>query len=136
MCKFIHSTGTVIIVGFEVPYRTHTGGELRKANVGQQVTLAGWVNRRRDHGGLIFLDMRDRYGMTQVICDPERSPEAHRIASEVRSEYVVQVSGTVVKRLEGTENPHLSTGEIEIAAQKIEILNAARTTPFPISDAI
>jgi len=123
-------------VGFEVHYRTHTCGELTKANVGQQVTLAGWVNRRRDHGGLIFLDMRDRYGMTQVICDPERSPEAHRIASEVRSEYVVQVSGTVVKRLEGTENPHLSTGEIEIAAQKIEILNAARTTPFPISDAI
>ena len=123
-------------MGFEVHYRTHTCGELTKANVGQQVTLAGWVNRRRDHGGLIFLDMRDRYGMTQVICDPERSPEAHRIASEVRSEYVVQVSGTVVKRLEGTENPHLSTGEIEIAAQKIEILNAARTTPFPISDAI
>jgi aspartyl-tRNA synthetase len=104
--------------------------------VGQQVTLAGWINRRRDHGGLIFLDIRDRYGMTQVICDPERSPEAHRIASELRSEYVVQVHGKVVSRLAGTENPHLSTGEIEITAEQILTLNSARTTPFPISDAI
>jgi aspartyl-tRNA synthetase len=104
--------------------------------VGQQVTLAGWINRRRDHGGLIFLDIRDRYGMTQVICDPERSLEAHRIASELRSEYVVQVHGKVVSRLAGTENPHLSTGEIEITAEQILTLNFARTTPFPISDAI
>src|SRR5579883_50583 len=73
-------------------------------------------------------------GITQVICDPERSPEAHRAASEVRSEYVVQVRGTVVNRLPGTENPHLSTGEIEIAAEEILTLNPARTTPFPISD--
>jgi aspartyl-tRNA synthetase len=123
-------------VGFEVHYRTHTCGELNKTNIGQQVTLAGWVNRRRDHGGLIFLDIRDRYGMTQVICDPERNAEAHRIASEVRSEYVVQVSGTVVQRLAGTENPNLSTGEIEIAAEQILTLSPARTTPFPISDAI
>jgi aspartyl-tRNA synthetase len=123
-------------VGFEVHYRTHTCGELNKTNIGQQVTLAGWVNRRRDHGGLIFLDIRDRYGMTQVICDPERNAEAHRIASEVRSEYVVQVSGTVVQRLAGTKNPNLSTGEIEIAAEQILTLSPARTTPFPISDAI
>ena len=86
-------------MSLEVAYRTHTCGELNSSNVGQQVTLAGWVNRRRDHGGLIFLDVRDRYGLTQVICDPERSPEAHRIASEVRSEYVIQVHGTVVHRL-------------------------------------
>lgn len=123
-------------MGFEVSYRTHTCGDLHKEHVGQQVTLAGWVNRRRDHGGLIFLDIRDRYGMTQVICDPERSPEAHRIASELRSEYVVQVKGQVVKRLAGTENAHLSTGEIEIAAEQIIALNPARTTPFPINDAI
>ena len=103
--------------------------------MGQQVALAGWINRRRDHGGLIFLDIRDRYGITQVICDPERSPETHRIASELRSEYVVQVGGTVVNRLAGTENPQLSTGEIEIAAEQIVILNPARTTPFPIHDA-
>ncbi len=123
-------------MGFEVYYRTHTCGELTKANVGQQVRLAGWINRRRDHGGLIFLDIRDRYGLTQVICDPERSPEAHRVASELRSEYVVQVHGTVVKRLAGTENSHLSTGDVEIAAEQILILNPAHTTPFPISDAI
>lgn len=121
---------------FEVHYRTHTCGDLNTENIGQKVTLAGWVNRRRDHGGLVFLDIRDRYGITQAICDPERSPEAHRIASEVRSEYVVQVSGTVVNRLPGTENPNLSTGAIEVAADHIEILNPARTTPFPISDTI
>ncbi len=121
---------------FSVHYRTHTCGELNTGAIGQQVTLAGWVNRRRDHGGLVFLDMRDRYGVTQVICDPERSPEAHRIASELRSEYVVQVSGTVVARLPGTENPNLATGAIELAAERIQILNPSRTTPFPITDTI
>jgi len=124
-------------VSFEVQFRTQTCGELNDDFIGQQVTIAGWVNRRRDHGGLIFLDIRDRYGMTQVVCDPERSPEAHRVASELRSEYVVQVTGTVVHRLPGTENPQLRTGTIEIAAQQISILNPSRTTPFPInSDAI
>jgi aspartyl-tRNA synthetase len=123
-------------VGFEVYYRTHTCGELTTSNVGQQVSLAGWVNRRRDHGGLVFLDIRDRYGITQVIADPEHAPQAHRIASELRSEYVVQISGKVVPRLQGTENPHLSTGAIEIAADEIVILNPSRTTPFPIRDNI
>jgi len=123
-------------VGFEVYYRTHTCGELNASNVGQQVTLAGWVNRRRDHGGLVFLDIRDRYGITQVISDPEHAPEVHRIASELRSEYVVQISGKVVPRLAGTENPNLSSGAIEIAADDIIILNPSRTTPFPISDNI
>ena len=80
-------------MAYAVHYRTHTCGDLNKDAIGQQVTLAGWVNRRRDHGGLVFLDIRDRYGITQVICDPERSAEAHRVASEVRSEYVVQVNG-------------------------------------------
>lgn len=120
-------------MSYAVYYRTHTCGELTATAVGEQVTIAGWVNRRRDHGGLIFLDVRDRYGITQVVCDPDCSPQGHRVASEVRSEYVVQVSGRVVKRLAGTENPHLSTGEIEIAAEHIVILNASRTTPFPIS---
>ncbi len=123
-------------MAFPVHYRTHTCGDLNKDAIGQKVTLAGWVNRRRDHGGLVFLDIRDRYGLTQVICDSERSAEAHRIASELRSEYVVQISGTVVPRLAGTENPNLSTGDIEIAAEHIEILNPSRTTPFPISDNI
>jgi len=121
-------------VGFEVHYRTVTCGELQSKDVGRQVTLAGWVNRRRDHGGLIFLDIRDRYGITQVICDPERSPEAHRSASELRSEYVVQISGVVVHRLPGTENAQLSTGTIEVVAQSINILNLSRTTPFPIGN--
>ncbi len=121
---------------FPVHYRTHTCGDLNTSNIGQQVTLAGWVNRRRDHGGLIFIDLRDRYGITQVVCDPERSPAAHQIASELRSEYVVQVSGTVVHRLPGTENPRLKTGDIEVAAERINILNPSRTTPFPISDNI
>lgn len=121
---------------FAVHFRTHTCGELNTTHIGQQVTLAGWVNRRRDHGGLVFLDIRDRYGITQVVCDPERSPAAHRIASELRSEYVIQVKGTVVARLPGTENPNLSTGAIEIAADEIQILSPSRTTPFPISDAI
>ncbi|MDQ2713680.1 MAG: aspartate--tRNA ligase [Chloroflexota bacterium] len=119
---------------FEVHYRTHTCGELTIENIGQQVALAGWVRRRRDHGGLIFLDLRDRYGITQAVCDPQRSPEAHHVASELRSEYVVQVSGTVVQRLPGTENANLSTGAIEVAAEQIAILSPARTTPFPISD--
>ena len=120
-------------MGLEVFFRTVTCGELTAANVGQHVTVAGWVNRRRDHGHLIFIDIRDRYGMTQVVCDPEKSAEAHRIASELRSEYVIQVSGTVVRRLPGTENPHLSTGAIEITAENITILNPSRTTPFPIN---
>src|SRR3989475_11458986 len=126
----------MIAVGFEVYYRTHTCGELNASNVGQQVTLAGWVNRRRDHGGLIFLDIRDRYGITQVISDPEHAPGVHRIASELRSEYVVQISGKVVARLAGTENPHLSTGAIEVAADRIVVLNPSRATPFPINDNI
>jgi aspartyl-tRNA synthetase len=123
-------------VAFSVHYRTHTCGDLNTDAIGERVTLAGWVNRRRDHGGLIFLDLRDRYGVTQVICDPERSPEAHRVASELRSEYVVQVTGPVVPRLPGTENTNLATGGIEVAAEQIEILNASRTPPFPISDNI
>lgn len=123
-------------MGFEVFYRTHTCGELNSSNIGQRVALAGWVNRRRDHGGLVFLDIRDRYGITQVIADPEHSLNAHHIASELRSEFVVQISGKVVPRLPGTENPHLSTGAIEIAADDILILNPSRTTPFPISDGI
>lgn len=121
-------------MAFAVHYRTQTCGELTASNVGQKVTLAGWVNRRRDHGGLIFIDLRDRYGLTQIICDPERSGEAHRIASEVRSEYVLQVKGTVVRRLPGTENRQLSTGEIEVVAEQITILNPSRTTPFPITN--
>ncbi|WP_052888194.1 aspartate--tRNA ligase [Thermogemmatispora carboxidivorans] len=121
-------------MSFAVHYRTHTCGELRREHCGQQVRLAGWVNRRRDHGGLIFLDLRDRYGITQIVCDPSRSQEAYHVASELRAEYVIEVTGTVVQRLPGTENPHLETGDIEVVAATIRLLNSSRVPPFSISD--
>lgn len=118
--------------------RTHrsyaTCGELRAEDAGKVVTLKGWVNRRRDHGGLIFLDIRDRYGLTQVVVNPEHSADAHEIAEHVRSEFVMQVTGTVQPRPEGTENPNMPTGAIEVVADELVVLNPARTTPFEISD--
>ena len=111
-----------------------TCGELRAADSGTTTTLKGWVNRRRDHGGLIFLDLRDRYGLTQVVCNPEDSPEAHTIAEGIRSEYVVQVVGNVRKRPDGTENPRMPTGEIEVEATEVTIINAAKTPPFEINE--
>ncbi|MCK4450896.1 MAG: aspartate--tRNA ligase, partial [Anaerolineae bacterium] len=95
--------------------KSHSCGELRAEHEGQEVTLAGWVHRRRDHGGLIFIDLRDRDGITQVVCDSETTPEAHRLASEARNEYVLQVQGTVRARPPGLENAQLPTGEIEVA---------------------
>jgi aspartyl-tRNA synthetase len=112
---------------------THCG-ELRASDSGTSVTLKGWVNRRRDHGGLIFLDVRDRYGITQVVCNPEDSPEAHSVAEGVRSEYVVQIIGNVRTRPEGTENPRMATGEVEVEATEVTIINAARTPPFEINE--
>ena len=111
-----------------------TCGELRAENAGSTATVKGWVNRRRDHGGLIFLDVRDRYGMTQVVCNPEHSPEAHRVAESVRSEFVVQVTGTVQLRPEGTRNPNMATGDIEVVVDDLMILNAAKTPPFEIAE--
>ena len=92
--------------------KSHSCGELNKKHVGIGVTLAGWVDRRRDHGGLIFIDLRDREGVVQVVFNPETSPQCHKVASELRSEYVVRVSGEVAARPAGTENPKLATGEI------------------------
>jgi aspartyl-tRNA synthetase len=117
--------------------RTVSCGELTVADVGRRVTLTGWVGHRRDHGKLIFIDLRDRYGITQVVIDPDRSPEsaaAHEIAEGVRLEYVLRVEGVVVRRLAGKENPALTTGEIEVEALAIEVLNPAKVTPFPIAD--
>jgi aspartyl-tRNA synthetase len=111
-----------------------TCGELTAGNIGEKVTINGWVNRRRDHGGLIFLDMRDRYGVTQVVANPERSPSAHRIAEGIRGEYVLAVTGDVARRPEGTENPNMATGEIEVLVSEIEILNPSKTPPFSVHE--
>jgi aspartyl-tRNA synthetase len=110
--------------------KSHNCGELSLENVGEKVTLAGWVNRRRDHGGLIFIDLRDRWGITQVTIDS--TADAHAIADQARGEYVIQVSGTVRKRPEGFENPNLATGAIEIGVESIDILSQAKTPPFYI----
>ena len=116
--------------------KDHSCGELRKKDVGTKVTLAGWVDRRRDHGGLIFIDLRDREGITQVVFDPETSADCHKTADKMRSEYVVQVSGEVSPRPPGTENPRLPTGDIEVVAQSAAILNASKTPPFYINEEV
>jgi aspartyl-tRNA synthetase len=115
-------------------YKNHSCGELTKVNTGNIVTLAGWVHRRRDHGGIIFIDLRDVRGITQVVFNPEISKEAHLIAEELRNEYVIKITGTVSQRPEGTENRNLSTGEIEVIATELEILNRAKTPPFYINE--
>jgi len=114
--------------------KSHSCGELNKKHVGAKVTLAGWVDRRRDHGGLIFIDLRDREGIVQVVFNPETSKQCHQVASQMRSEYVVRVSGEVAPRPPGTENPKLATGDIEVIARDTEILNPSKTPPFYISE--
>jgi aspartyl-tRNA synthetase len=116
------------------PYRTHTCGQLRASDAGTEARLAGWVHRRRDHGHLIFLDVRDRHGITQVVIDRTADPDAHAIASRVRIEFVVTVAGEVTPRLPGTENPRLSTGEIELRGSDFRILSEAKTPPFYINE--
>jgi aspartyl-tRNA synthetase len=113
--------------------KTHNCGELRADDAGKAVTLAGWVHRRRDQGGLIFIDLRDRWGVTQIVVNQETSPEAHKVASEARSEYVLQVQGLVRVRPEGTVNPELETGDIEVVADTITLLNASKNPPFYIN---
>jgi aspartyl-tRNA synthetase len=114
-------------------YKTKTCGELTAQDVGKTVTLAGWVHRRRDHGGLIFIDLRDRFGLTQVVFNPQTAPDAHRVGSDVRNEYVLQITGKVEKRPSGQENHALSTGEIEVYVTDAKILNAAKVPPFVIN---
>ena len=111
------------------PYRTHTCGDLRAADAGTDARLAGWVHRRRDHGQLIFLDLRDRHGITQVVVDATEAPEAHAAASRVRAEFVVTAAGRVERRLPGTENPRLPTGEVELHATDLTVLSEAATPP-------
>ncbi len=114
--------------------RTQRCGELREEHVGQEVILNGWVHRWRDHGGVIFIDLRDRYGIVQVVFDPQDAPEAHALAHQVRSEFVVAVSGVVQRRPEGTENASMPTGMVEVRVGRAEVLNAAATPPFYIAD--
>ena len=114
-------------------YKTHTCGELRVSHVGQIVTLAGWINRHRDHGGVTFIDLRDRFGVIQVVTNPTISPEAHKILSDARIEWVIQVTGAVHKRPEGMENPALATGDVEVEIQQVRVLNPAKTPPFAIN---
>ena len=113
-------------------YRTHNYNSLRKSDIGKEVTLAGWVNVTRDHGGVIFIDLRDREGLTQIVFRPEENAQLATQAHTLRSEDVIQVSGRVAARLPGTENPNLATGDIEIIPSDLKILNRADTLPFPI----
>ena len=115
-------------------YRTDTCGELRASDVGRDVALSGWVNRRRDLGQLIFIDLRDRTGITQVVIDATETPEAHSAASDVRNEFVLHVRGRVARRLVGSENAKLPTGAIEVRAAQLEVLSSAKTPPFPINE--
>ena len=114
--------------------RTHSCGELRRKDVGTQTVLMGWVQRRRDHGGLIFVDLRDRYGVCQVVFNPEISSQIHTKAHSLRSEYVIAVRGEAAVRPHGTENSSLATGQIEVVAHELKILNESKTPPFPIED--
>jgi aspartyl-tRNA synthetase len=127
-------TDHLAVSSLATPYRTHTCGQLRASDVGATARLAGWVHRRRDHGQLIFLDLRDRHGLTQVVIDATGSTAAHETASRVRNEFVVTVEGTVERRMSGKENPDLATGEIELRASSFEILSEAKTPPFYIND--
>lgn len=114
--------------------RTHTCGALRLNDTDSSVTLSGWVNRRRDHGGLIFIDLRDRYGLTQLVFDPVKTPDAHAQAEKLRAEWVISIKGKVSKREEGMANPKLPTGEIEILVEEMNILSKSKTPPFSICD--
>jgi len=109
-------------------------GSLRAADEGKEVELYGWVARRRDHGSLIFIDLRDRWGAVQVVFNPQHAADAHAEASDLRSEYVVKVKGTVAHRRPGAENPRMATGDVEVVASELSVLSASETTPFPVED--
>lgn len=113
--------------------RTHTCGDLRAEQVGQEVVLNGWVHGWRDHGGLVFIDLRDRFGLTQVVFDPDAGAAMHELARGLRSEFVISVRGKVVARLEGKTNPKLPTGQIEVRATELLLLNRCESLPFDVT---
>ena len=115
-------------------YRSHYANQLSKETVGQDVIVNGWVQKRRDLGGLIFVDLRDRTGIVQVVFNPDISEEAIQLADQIRSEYVVAVKGKVVERDPETVNPKIETGEIEILGEELHVFNPSQTPPFPIED--
>ena len=112
--------------------RTHTCGALKKSDVNKKIVLAGWVNKWRDHGGLLFIDLRDRYGKTQIVFNPELNADVYEQAKMLRMEDVVQISGTVSERPAEMVNRDMRTGEIEVSADGVHILNKSKTTPFEI----
>ncbi|MDP3684207.1 MAG: aspartate--tRNA ligase, partial [Ignavibacteria bacterium] len=114
--------------------RTHTCGDLRESNIGQTVILNGWVDTRRDLGGLIFIELRDRYGITQIVFEPGFNEDAHNTGKHLRSEFVISVEGIVRKRPEGTENASVATGNVDVMVNKLTILNEAKTPPFQIRE--
>src|SRR2546422_11428367 len=116
--------------GFSAPHC----GSLRASDEGRELELYGWVARRRDHGGLVFIDLRDRWGTVQVVFNPAHAPQAHTTASDLRSEFVVRVEGKVARRRPGAENPRMPTGEVEVAASDLEVISVAKTPPFAIED--
>src|SRR3954462_8530655 len=116
--------------------RTHSCGELRSDDVGKAAVLMGWVHRRRDLGGVIFIHLRDRDGITQLVFDESKNAEAHKRAQELSPEFVIAVSGSVSRRSPDTVNPNISTGEVEVAVDKLWILNTSRTPPFPLENAV
>src|SRR5689334_8234668 len=115
-------------------YRTLWCGDVRKDHVGDEVRVAGWVHRRRDHGGLVFIDLRDRSGLVQLVFNPDNAPAAHAVAGELRSEHVISARGAVVPRAPDKVNPALATGEIEIMVADVEQLAPADTPPFPVDE--
>jgi aspartyl-tRNA synthetase len=115
--------------------RTHRCGELRATDAETTVTLMGWVNRRRDHGNLIFIDLRDRSGVSQIVFDKERNPEMHERVEAVRNEYVLAVTGKVELRSENTVNPKMETGAVEVFADELKVLNESKVPPFFPGDA-
>src|SRR6187431_631983 len=116
--------------------RTHNCGQLTASNVGEEVVLFGWVHNRRDHGGVIFIDLRDREGLTQVVFRPEEHAAVAAASHSLRSEDVITITGKVAARLPGTENPKLATGDVEVIAESLRVLNKADVPPFPLDEEV